>query len=147
MSYRHIFENSKDGKCPRCGSEAEEHRNNSRSILNGWFCSNKNCEYSFNSRLATMNKMDSEKKCYIATCVYGSYNCQEVWTLRRYRDRKLLNSWFGRQFIRIYYAISPKIVKLLGNKKWFNSFWKPILNKFVRNLQNNGIDNSPYTDV
>ena len=23
--------------------------------------------------------------CYIATCVYGSYDCPEVWTLRRFR--------------------------------------------------------------
>ncbi len=27
--------------------------------------------------------------CYIATAVYGSYDCPEVWVLRRYRDYKL----------------------------------------------------------
>jgi len=85
--------------------------------------------------------------CYVATCVYGSYDCPEVWTLRRFRDCKLTASWFGRRFIWIYYAVCPKIIKLFGNKKWFNSFWKPILNKFVRKLQNNGIDSSPYLDV
>jgi len=87
-----------------------------------------------------------ENGCYIATCVYGSYDCSEVWTLRRYRDSKLSTSWFGRQFIRIYYRVSPKIVKLFGNKKSFNNFCKPVLNKFVRILQNSGIDNSPYSD-
>ena len=24
--------------------------------------------------------------CYVATAVYGSYDCPQVWTLRRYRD-------------------------------------------------------------
>jgi hypothetical protein len=85
--------------------------------------------------------------CYVATCVYGSYDCPEVWTLRRFRDGKLSASWFGRRFIRIYYAVCPKIIKLFGNKKWFNNFWKPILNKFVCKLQNSGIDSSPYSDV
>ena len=61
MSYRHIFENSEDGNCPLCGSRAEEHRNNSRLILNGWYCSNKNCEYSFDNFLEKMDKIDSER--------------------------------------------------------------------------------------
>jgi len=84
--------------------------------------------------------------CYIATSIYGSYNCPEVWTLRRYRDSTLSASWYGKQFIRIYYTISPKIVELFGNKKWFNRFWKPVLNRFIRKLQNSGIESSPYSD-
>jgi len=76
--------------------------------------------------------------CYIATCVYGSYDCPEVWTLRQFRDNELSNLWLGRQFIRIYYAISPKIVELFGDKKWFSKLWKPIIDKIVRKLQRNG---------
>ena len=53
--------------------------------------------------------------CYIATCVYGSYNCPEVWTLRRFRDYYLYKHFFGKLFIKIYYKISPVIVKLFGN--------------------------------
>jgi len=85
--------------------------------------------------------------CYVATCVYGSYDCPEVWTLRRFRDNILSDSWFGRRFINIYYTISPKVVNLFGNKKWFNGLWKPILDKFVRKLQNKGIDGSPYSGM
>jgi tetratricopeptide (TPR) repeat protein len=84
--------------------------------------------------------------CYVATCVYGSYDCPEVWTLRRFRDLKLSKSWFGKQFIRFYYAVSPKIVELFGNNKWFNRFWKPILDALIRKLQNSGIDSSSYSD-
>ena len=85
--------------------------------------------------------------CYIATCVYGSYDCPEVWTLRRYRDNKLSNSWFGRRFIQIYYAVSPKIVELFGNKKWFTKFWRTNINNIVRKLQHSGIDSNLYSDL
>ena len=40
--------------------------------------------------------------CYVATAVYGSYDCPEVWTLRRYRDFELASTWYGRAFIRTY---------------------------------------------
>jgi hypothetical protein len=84
--------------------------------------------------------------CYIATSIYGSYDCPEVWTLRRYRDTTLSASWLGRQVIPIYYTVSPKVVELFGNRKWFNRFWKPLLNRFVRELQKSGIDSSSYSD-
>ena len=89
----------------------------------------------------------NRRGCYVATCIYGSYDCPEVWTLRRYRDTKLSKSWFGRLFIQIYYATSPKIVELSGNRKWFNRLLKPILNKLVSKLQNNSVDSSPYSDL
>ena len=62
--------------------------------------------------------------CYIATCVYGSYDCPEVWTLRRFRDDTLSKTCLGRLFIRVYYAISPTIIKWFGHTKWFQMFWK-----------------------
>ena len=64
----------------------------------------------------------SSEGCYIATCVYGSYDCPEVWTLRRYRDFNLAKTWYGRAFIRIYYAISPMVVKIFGGTKLFKNF-------------------------
>jgi hypothetical protein len=110
-------------------------------------------QYWMNKSIENRTKyyMDSGQKsnsgCYVATCVYGSYDCPEVWTLRRFRDNILSNSWFGKGFIRVYYAVSPKIVELFGNTKLFNRLWKPILNKFVCKLQNNGMDSSPYSDM
>lgn len=84
--------------------------------------------------------------CYIATCVYGSYDCPEVWTLRRYRDYTLDTAWYGKVFIKCYYAISPTLVELLGNKKWFVSSWKKALDKMVTYLNANGVDNTRYND-
>lgn len=84
--------------------------------------------------------------CYVATCVYGSYDCPEVWTLRRFRDYTLAKTWYGRLFIRTYYAISPTIVKYFGKTSWFQTIWKRRLDKLVRKLQEEGIENTPYED-
>lgn len=84
--------------------------------------------------------------CYVATCVYGSYDCPEVWTLRRFRDEKLASTWYGRLFIKIYYALSPIAVKLFGGFKWFHSMFKPMLDKLVSKLSSQGVECTPYED-
>ena len=85
--------------------------------------------------------------CYVATCVYGSYDCPQVWTLRRYRDNTLGATWYGRAFIRTYYAISPTLVKWFGKTKWFKKMWKGTLDRMVKKLQDNGVENTPYDDI
>jgi hypothetical protein len=84
--------------------------------------------------------------CYVATAVYGSYDCPQVWTLRRYRDYKLAKTWHGKAFIKIYYAISPTIVKWFGNTEWFKNMWRKRLDNMVENLQNEGVESTPYED-
>lgn len=87
-----------------------------------------------------------KKGCYVATCVYGSYDCPEVWTLRRYRDCTLSRTVFGRCFIHLYYVISPVAVKLFGRRHWFVSFFKNRLDRMVIRLNDQGYDNDPYVD-
>ena len=84
--------------------------------------------------------------CYIATAVYGSYDCPEVWTLRRYRDNVLEHSWYGRLFIRCYYATSPTLVKWFGTANWFKNFFRNRLNRWVNKLNEQGFENTPYQD-
>ncbi len=84
--------------------------------------------------------------CYIATCVYGSYDCQEVWTLRRFRDQTLAKTVIGRIFIKIYYWTSPTLVFMFGDYKWFRVFWKNRLDKMVKKLNEKGVLNTEYRD-
>lgn len=84
--------------------------------------------------------------CYIATSVYGSYNCSSVWTLRRYRDICLKKTWYGKTFIYFYYFISPKLVKIFGNIKLIKEPAKIILDKIVKKLQDSGIKSTFYID-
>lgn len=91
-------------------------------------------------------KSDESKGCYVATCVYGSYDCPEVWVLRRFRDYCLAETWYGRAFIKTYYAISPTIVKWFGNTKWFKDMWRGTLTRMVKHLKDIGYESTPYSD-
>ncbi|MBQ4066997.1 MAG: hypothetical protein IJD22_05070 [Clostridia bacterium] len=84
--------------------------------------------------------------CYVATAVYGSYDCPQVWTLRRYRDNTLAKTWYGRAFIRTYYAISPTLVKWFGHTDWFKNMWKGKLDSMVEKLNSEGVEDTPYED-
>ena len=93
-----------------------------------------------------VSKKSSKKGCYVATCVYGSYDCPEVWTLRRYRDYSLENHWYGRLFIRIYYAVSPVMVKVFGKTTLFTAIMRPVLDRKVLGLKKQGYSDFPYQD-
>jgi hypothetical protein len=101
---------------------------------------------SSSSRPATSSSSSSSGGCYIATAVYGSYDCPEVWTLRRYRDLILRQSIAGRLFIKCYYNVSPIFVRLFGSKKWFSQTIRPVLDKKVKRLNSSGVENTPYED-
>jgi len=105
-----------------------------------------NIKYVENNKKIKYIEKNNKKGCYIATCVYGSYDCKEVWRLRRYRDYYLDNHWFGRIFIKLYYYISPTLVKLFGNKKWFKKISKKLLDKKIAKLINKGYEDTPYND-
>ena len=82
--------------------------------------------------------------CYIATAVYGSYDCPEVWTLRRFRDEVLRANLPGRLFIRGYYAVSPGLVRHLGAKTLFQKPVKRVLDSLVYRLNKAGFQDTPY---
>ena len=84
------------------------------------------------------------KGCYVATAVYGSYDCPEVWVLRRFRDNYLDQHLLGKLFIKVYYALSPAVVRIFGKQKWFNKFWRARLDKMVSTLQEKGYEETPY---
>ena len=104
--------------------------------------SSPNANFSDSSSAST----SGNQGCYIATCVYGSYDCPEVWTLRRFRDDSLAKTSFGRAFIKVYYAISPQLVARFGDSVWFKSIWKKYLDHIVCRLHKKGVSSAPYAD-
>lgn len=99
-------------------------------------------------RLQIDDKLTVDKEgCYIATCVYGSYDCPQVWTLRRFRDNKLYKNFIGKCFVKIYYKFSPKLVDCLGDTKIFNIMMRRCLDVFIRNLNKKGFYNTYYEDL
>jgi len=59
----------------------------------------------------------AETGCFIATATMQDYNHPYVLTLRKFRDQILLNSLVGRNFIKLYYLISPPIAKILNKSE------------------------------
>lgn len=100
------------------------------------------------ARREAKRRQEAEQKsgCYIATAVYGSYDCSEVWTLRRFRDDTLDRTWYGRAFIRTYYAISPTLVRWFGRNSWFQALFRPMLDRLVARLRQNGVADTAYQD-
>ena len=96
-----------------------------------------------NSRRSSTSGSSSDG-CYIATAVYGSYDCPEVWMLRRFRDEVLRASVLGRLFIRGYYAVSPGLARHLGSKQLFQKPVKMALDSFVSHLKKAGFRDTPY---
>lgn len=80
-----------------------------------------------------VEKVLNNKKegCYIATAVYGDYNADEVLVLRKFRDNFLQKYFLGRNFIKLYYAISPTLAKKLKSEYTITKLTKKILDKFV----------------
>ncbi len=93
------------------------------------------------------NTSGRKSGCYVATSVYGSYDCPQVWTLRRFRDNVLAETWYGRLFIKLYYAVSPTAVRLFGDADWFQSFFRDRLDDMVADLQADGFEATPYDDI
>lgn len=126
------------------------------NILNGVFDDKKGNAVVIDSYNEKIKKYDSSYQapqtnmnrdgCYIATAVYGSYDCPQVWTLRRFRDSTLAETWYGRTFIYTYYTISPTLVKIFGNTEWFKKMWKGILDRMIEKLKAEGIEDTPYKD-
>lgn len=119
-----------------------------KEIQKSAFAGCKNLDEKTKAKIASINPKALEYGggCYVATCVYGSYDCSQVWTLRRFRDNTLGSTWYGRLFIKTYYAVSPTLVKWFGKTSWFKNMWKPVLDKMVSRLQAEGVENTPYED-
>lgn len=103
-------------------------------------------EGSSSSSSSSGSSSSSSGGCYVATAVYHSYDCPQVWILRRFRDDTLAASWYGRAFVRLYYAISPTLVRWFGKTEWFQKLWRGPLDRMVAKLQAKGVKSTPYED-
>ena len=75
-------------------------------------------------------------KCFIATAVYNDASCDEVRTLRYFRDNYLNTNTIGQLFIRIYYKISPPIATWLRDKPRISLIIKGLLDIVVKYITN-----------
>jgi hypothetical protein len=79
-------------------------------------------------------KVKGKAGCYIATAIYGSYECAEVIKLREYRDEYLSKNFLGRLFILFYYTVSPLFLRIMPRQERFVSFFRKIFDFIVNGL-------------
>ena len=81
--------------------------------------------------------------CFVATAAYGSPLADEIWALRRFRDRYLMTNPAGRAFVDAYYTIGPYAAELIAEHPWLRTTTRVLLAPLVAlarhlTLQNTG---------
>lgn len=79
-------------------------------------------------------QINGKSGCYIATAVYGSDVCDEVFALRRFRDECLAKHFVGRWFIRLYYIVSPYLVEKIDRSSRIKILIKNLLDSVVKRI-------------
>lgn len=125
---------------------AENCRYYAEGYCTHWRYKNSRCGY--NEKCNYFEEEEtSSTVCYLATCVYKSYDKPQVCVLRRFRDDCLSKTKIGRATVYTYYKIAPKLIKHFGNNKIFNKIVKSILDRFVKYLIKRGYNATPYRDT
>ena len=74
----------------------------------------------------------AKSDCFVATAVYGSYDCPEVVRLRGFRDNFLKKYALGRAFIAAYYRFGPYLAKIVKGRAFLSTPTKAALDLFIR---------------
>ena len=69
--------------------------------------------------------------CFIATAAYGTPMANEIWALRRFRDRYLMTNPAGRAFVDAYYAVGPYPAKIIAEHPWLRTTTRIFLTPLV----------------
>jgi hypothetical protein len=64
--------------------------------------------------------------CFIATAAYGTPMAPELDLLRAWRDAELSSIYLGREFIKLYYRLSPPVARFIEKRD--------LIRKIVRTL-------------
>jgi hypothetical protein len=69
--------------------------------------------------------------CFIATAAYGTPMADEIWALRRFRDRYLMTNRAGRAFVDAYYAVGPRAAETIAEHPWLRTTTRALLTPLV----------------
>ncbi|MDR1314496.1 MAG: hypothetical protein LBQ12_12600 [Deltaproteobacteria bacterium] len=75
-----------------------------------------------------------DRRCFVATEIYGDPGAPEVVALRRFRDNSLMASRAGRALVRAYYALGPAIAGRLAKAPRLKRLARRALDALLRIL-------------
>ncbi len=87
--------------------------------------------------------------CFVATAAYGSPLADEIWALRRFRDRYLMTNPTGRALVHAYYSVGPHAADIIAEHPWMRTTTRGILTPLValaRHLTNENQGRSRSSD-
>ena len=65
--------------------------------------------------------------CFIATAAYGTPTAEEIDVLREFRDKVLLRSTVGAQFVALYYQLSPPVADFIAGSSFLRTIVRELL--------------------
>ncbi len=68
-----------------------------------------------------------DKSCFISTAAFGSDMAPEVQTFRNFRNEFLLTSQLGRQFVKMYYKLSPPFADFIAKNEVLKAMVRSLL--------------------
>lgn len=81
-----------------------------------------------------LNDRAEDTRCFIATHLYGPYDERTV-MLRKYRDKVLKKTMFGRMFIILYYQLSPALVRISMKSPVVSKSMSVLVNSITKFIQ------------
>jgi len=124
-------------ECPSCGKKIVPRIILGPPFIRGAYGYTPEAKKSVCPYCAATVKVFDTKGCFIATSVYGDYDCYQVMALRKFRDMHLEQNFIGRVLVRTYYKISPPIANWLRGQPWLAAKIRLVLDSIVKRLENN----------
>lgn len=78
--------------------------------------------------------LGARRGCFVATAVYQSADAPEVMKFRAFRDLVLMDSWYGRVGVRLYYTIGPSLAWFVERNAFGKKMARVALDSLVTKL-------------
>lgn len=72
-----------------------------------------------------------DRRCYVATALYGP-DAPETQRLRAWRDRVLVPHAMGRMLVRLYYRLSPPLLRLARTRPCIGTLLRDLTDRVLR---------------
>ena len=131
------IDSNRDGDCLDAGDEVEvdiaflKHESTYHVALQAVDSCLGQGDLSMSSVTTSKINFTTVSPCFVATAVYGTPLANDIWALRRFRDRYLMNNRLGLAFVKAYYVVGPSAARVIENRPWLKTLTRWSLSPLV----------------